>query len=287
MAEDQSVSIRLLLADGNRVHAVQVLPELRELGHPIDTVETRAELVGRDLGGYALVVVGEQLQDARGVDVVRMLAEDPAAPPVIALLDDGGRAELGAALAAGAADEIALRPGFGLPLRRAIHRGIERRDMLRRIAELEHRLNETSRVDAVSGLYTASYFRELLGREVDRIRRYGGQIAILRLAGPTSEAIDRQLGQHVRDRVRREVGALLLRDLRLTDLAGCEADGSFLVALTGTDVRGADQVAARLQRYVEQIEERLGIPAGLIPRPTRIAAGDFQAIALEWLALTG
>jgi PleD family two-component response regulator len=86
----------------------------------------------------------------------------------------------------------------------------------------------------------------------------------------------------VRDRLLREIGSVLQRDLRLTDVAGRWADGRFYVALTGTDRTGAELVAQRLSRHLDELESAHGL-GGMLPRPEVVAAGGPDAIASQEL----
>jgi diguanylate cyclase (GGDEF)-like protein len=274
---------RLLVADGRRVHRLQVSGALHELGHELVTVGSRIEARRAGPESFAAAVVGTRLEDGPGLDLVRELAAASDAPPVVALLDPGGDVEPGGGLAAGAVDEVVVRPEFESVLRRAVSRVLERRQLLGRIHELERQLEETTRIDAVSGVYTARYFEEVLARELQRARRFGGSLALLALRGPESSGIERTLGPHVRDRLLREIGAVLQRDLRLTDLAGRWPDGHFVVALTGTDRAGAERVAARLSGHLRDLTASLGLE-GLIPQPQILAAGGPDELAAVELA---
>ena len=278
MGGAENGAARLLVADGRRVHRIQVSDALDELGHELLAVGSAIEARRAEPERFSAAIVGDRLEDGSGLDLVRELAATPGGPPVLALLEPGGETEPGSALAAGAVDEIVVRPEFETVLRRAVSRVLERRHLLGRIAELERQIEETTRIDAVSGVYTSRYFVEVLERELHRARRFGGTLGLLELRGPDASGIERTLGPHVRDRLQREVGALLQRDLRLTDLAGRWPDGHFVVALTGTDRSGAERVAERLAGHLRELERSLGLE-GLVPRPRILAAGEPDDVA--------
>jgi diguanylate cyclase (GGDEF)-like protein len=278
-------SARVLLAEGNRFHVHLITRALHEAGYEVQAVGTQAEAAAAGPTGFDALLVADHLEDGPGLDLVRAVAALPDAPPVVMLVDPREPPEPSVALAAGAVDQIVKEPeNLAGPLRVALGRALERQRLLGKIAELERRLEETARVDPVSGVYAGRYFQQVLGREVARVRRFGGQMALLRLSGTNGEGIERTLGTHVRDRIMREVGAILQSDLRLTDLAGCWPDGHFLVALTGTDRAGAEVVAARLGRKLAALEAELGLAPGLMPCPEVVGAGSSEAIAQVALA---
>jgi diguanylate cyclase (GGDEF)-like protein len=272
-------SARVLLAEGNRFHVHLITRALHEAGYEVHAVGTQAEAEAAGPSNFDAVLVADHLEDGAGLDFVRAIAGLASAPPVLMLVDPREPPEPSVALAAGAVDQIVKEPeNLAGPLRIALGRALERQRLLGKIADLERRLDETARVDPVSGVYAGRYFQQVLGREVARLRRFGGQMALLRLSGTNGEGIERTLGIHVRDRIMREVGAILQSDLRLTDLAGSWPDGHFLVALTGTDRAGAEVVAARLGRKLAALEIALGLAPGLMPHPEVVGAGSSDAI---------
>jgi diguanylate cyclase (GGDEF)-like protein len=278
MAIEFAPSARVLLAEGNRFHTHLITRALYDAGYEVHAVGTRAESDALGLDSFDALLVADHLEDGSGLDLLRDMTTRPGAPPAILLVDPREPVEPTAALAAGAVDQVVKEPDLAMPLRLALSRALERRRMLDKIADLERRLEESTRVDAVSGVYTGRYFEEILERELQRIKRFGGTMAILRLAGPNATSVERTLGSHVRDRILREVGAVLQASLRLTDLAGSWPDGRFLVALTGTDRSGAERVAERLERKLAELESWLALSPGMLPRLEILGAGGFDQI---------
>lgn len=252
--------------------------------HAVRIVGTTSEVYVADPSRFDVMLISDQLEDGDGLTLVRELAADPHAPPSVLLVDDRSAIEPSEAILAGAVDLVVKGIDMGGPLRLALVRALYRRRLLRTIADLERRVEQHTRVDPVSGLYTAAYFRELLGRELDRVRRFGGVLAIVRISHPSQAGIEKTLGPHVRDSIAREVGAILRGDLRVTDIAGCWLNGAFMVALTGTDEVGAERVAARLSTKLDALETQLGISVDLVPEPQVLAAGSADVI--EQLVLT-
>jgi len=270
---------RVLVAEGNTVHRHFIVQALEDTEHEVRTVGTVAEAWTADPRRFDLALVSEQLEDEDGLALVRALAADPSAPAAVLLVAPNSPIEPADALAAGAVDLVAKGADMGRALRLALVRAIERRRLLSAIAELERRLEQHTRFDPLSGVYTGEYFRELLQREIDRVRRFGGSLALLRISSPSAAGIERTLGPHVRDSIVRAVGAVVRTDLRVTDLAGCWPDGRFVIGLTGTDGFGAQRVAARLEKRLAQLESELGVSIDLVPAPSVIAAGGADVVA--------
>jgi diguanylate cyclase (GGDEF)-like protein len=281
-------SARVLLAEGNRFHVHLITRALHEAGYEVYTVGTQAEAAAAGPHNFDALLVSDHLEDGAGLDLVRATTSQAAAPPVVMLVDPREPPEPSVALAAGAVDQIVKVPeNLAAPLRIALSRALEQRRLLSKIADLERRLEESTRLDPISGVYTGRYFQQVLTRELARVRRFGGQMALLRLSGTNAEGIERTLGTHVRDRILREVGSTLQADLRLTDLAGAWPDGHFLIALIGTDRAGAEVVAVRLGRKLAALEIALGLAPGLMPHPEVVGSGGHEAIEREALAAGG
>jgi diguanylate cyclase (GGDEF)-like protein len=268
----------VLVAEGNQVHRRMVEQALGGTDHVVRIVGTTAEVEAAEPGRFDVMLVSDQLEDGDGLVLVRELASDPQAPPAVLLVDPHSDIEAAEAVLAGAVDLVVKGADMGGPLRLALVRALQRRHLLRTISDLERRLEQHTRVDPVSGVYTGAYFRELLHREVERVKRFGGVMALVRISRPTQGGIERTLGPHVRDSLVREVGAILRADLRVTDMAGCWPDGGFVIALTGTDQVGAQRVASRLSAKLAALESQLGVSIDLVPEPEVLGAGGGDVI---------
>src|SRR5688500_4047255 len=268
----------VLVAEGNQVHRRMVEQALLATDHAVRIVGTTTEVAAAEPSRFDVMLVSDQLEDGDGLTLVRELAADPHAPPTVLLVDERSAIEPAEAVLAGAVDLVVKGVDMGGPLRLALVRALYRRRLLRTISDLERRLEQHTRVDPVAGVYTGVYFQELLHREVERVKRFGGVLALVRISRPTQAGIDRTLGPHVRDSIVREVGAMLRADLRVTDIAGCWPDGHFVIALTGSDQAGAERVAARLSTKLTALETHLGISVDLVPEPEILAAGGADVV---------
>ena len=127
-----AASARILVVAGDAVEAAACELAL-ETGLPGSAVTTersaRAGLTAARSGGFDVVVAGTDLPDGHELDVVRSLAGEPAAPPIIAMLGPGSERLAAAALAAGAEDAliagadftVALADSVALAYGRALH----------------------------------------------------------------------------------------------------------------------------------------------------------------------
>jgi len=110
---------RILVLAGDAVEAAGCELAL-ETGLPGSTVRTQRSatdgLAAARTGGYDIVVTGTGLAEGHELDLVRALAADPDAPPIIAMLGVGSERLAAAALAAGAEDVLTAGPDFTIAL---------------------------------------------------------------------------------------------------------------------------------------------------------------------------
>jgi hypothetical protein len=100
-------------------------------------------------------------------------------------------------------------------------------------------LVEASVVDSQSGLYTPSFFNEMLEKELARCRQYGAPVSIGILELDRFSAVPQQHGEMAGSLVLAETGRILRETSRSSDLL-CRYDGSRFAILMGyNDLRDA------------------------------------------------
>jgi diguanylate cyclase (GGDEF)-like protein len=153
-------------------------------------------------------------------------------------------------LSEGAADAIAkpFHPGE-LVARLQLHLKVKRLQdelMLKNTA-----LAQLSSVDAVTGLRARRFVDEVLNVEFLRARRYRTPLALVMADLDHFKRINDERGHPAGDHVLREVGNLLQRLLRRTDVASRYGGEEFLLLHPQSDAAGALQMAERIRAAVE------------------------------------
>jgi len=105
--------------------------------------------------------------------------------------------------------------------------------------------------DSVTGLYNRHYFETELVREVERARRYGGQLSLLLLDLDQFKQINDQQGHAVGDRVLQRVGALIRIHVRAADVPCRYGGDEFAVILPDSPSADALSVADRIRASIE------------------------------------
>jgi len=112
-------------------------------------------------------------------------------------------------------------------------------------------LARLSTVDALTGLRTRRYVKELLSIEFLRARRYGTPLAVLMADLDHFKEVNDRHGHPAGDAVLQGVAEGLLRSLRATDSAGRYGGEELLVVLPQNDENGGVVLAERWRLSVE------------------------------------
>jgi diguanylate cyclase (GGDEF)-like protein len=113
-------------------------------------------------------------------------------------------------------------------------------------------LARLSTVDALTGLRTRRYAKELLSIEFLRARRYGTPLSVLMADIDHFKQVNDTYGHPAGDAVLRGVAEDLTRALRATDTAGRYGGEEILVVLPQNDPEGALVFAERWRSMVEE-----------------------------------
>ncbi len=106
--------------------------------------------------------------------------------------------------------------------------------------------------DDLTGLYNARHLLEYLDYEVDRARRYGMPLSLVFLDLDYFKGVNDTHGHLVGSRLLTEMGSLIRKCVRSTDVAARYGGDEFVVVLPNTDKEGALTVAGNLRRQVKE-----------------------------------
>jgi diguanylate cyclase (GGDEF)-like protein len=102
----------------------------------------------------------------------------------------------------------------------------------RRLESAQGKLRRMVITDALTGCRNRRFFDEIIGRELQRHRRYGMPISVLFVDVDRFKAVNDTLGHDAGDRVLREVAAFLLSNIREADYVFRWGGDEFLVLLS-------------------------------------------------------
>jgi diguanylate cyclase (GGDEF)-like protein len=107
-----------------------------------------------------------------------------------------------------------------------------------------------SRFDALTGLFSRSYFERALELETLRAGRTGRGFSMLLLDLDALKSVNDSYGHDSGDRLLQAIGEIIRGDVRATDTAARLGGDEFVVILPETEVSGAMRVAEKLRRDI-------------------------------------
>lgn len=123
------------------------------------------------------------------------------------------------------------------------------RDELKR---KETQLSELSLIDPLTGLKTTRYLNEFMKTGLRQAKRYNVPLSLVMLEIDQHRELMRSVGQHAADLVVTQLGALVGKQMRDSDIVVRSGPFEITVVLTATEVNGAIEVAERLRNGIQQ-----------------------------------
>lgn len=111
-------------------------------------------------------------------------------------------------------------------------------------------LERLSILDPLTQLYNRTYFIKSLDKEIMRLNRYGGCLAIMFIDLDDFKKLNDQFGHTIGDIVLKEFANLLKNSLRDIDIAARFGGEEFVIMLPNTDKEGAYKTALRLEHSI-------------------------------------
>lgn len=137
---------------------------------------------------------------------------------------------------------------------------VDRRILNPKIIEIPafERIERSAVTDHLTGLYNRLHFDARLKTEVGRARRFGQHLSLLLLDLDDFKAVNDRAGHPAGDQVLREVGRLIVEQIRDIDIGARYGGEEFAIILPETPRSGAYVVAERLRRQVAGSFRRRG-----------------------------
>jgi diguanylate cyclase (GGDEF)-like protein len=130
---------------------------------------------------------------------------------------------------------------------------------------------ETGIRDLQTGLYTRDYFDEVIGRELERSRRYDLALSVLSVVISNQAAIRATSGEDVSSSTVVEAARTLLANVRESDLVFRWEEDEFVVLLCEADLPACSRKVQQLSTIFRPWREGNG-PVKTVPVKVRIGA---------------
>lgn len=136
---------------------------------------------------------------------------------------------------------------------RILLKTIEQQDEYKRIIEEQNRtLRELAIRDGLTGIYNHRHFQELLGREVERAKRYENEICCMMMDLDYFKGVNDNHGHQFGDFVLKECARLLSEEIRSSDILARYGGEEFVLLLPNVGPDGARQVAEKIRKKLSQ-----------------------------------
>jgi diguanylate cyclase (GGDEF)-like protein len=133
---------------------------------------------------------------------------------------------------------------------------LQRRDLELKTAM--QALQEQAITDPLTGLHNTPYLRELLPRELLRAKRKGSPLAAIMIDVDHFRRVNDSLGHEAGDGVLKELGALLKKSIRGSDIACRYGGEEFAIILADATSEGARRRAEDIRAAVKRLELKHG-----------------------------
>ncbi len=128
-------------------------------------------------------------------------------------------------------------------------------------------LEEKSKIDQMSGLYTHTEILDILSKEIERAKRYHSILAVVLIDIDDFKKLNDRHGHLYGDAVIIELSNIIKNSVRINDYAGRYGGDEFLLLMPSTDVAGAEDLYSRLSdallKYGFEHNEKVTISAGI------------------------
>lgn len=203
-------------------------------------------------GAFDLIILDYLLPDGNGLDFFKMMKKREVEIPVVVNTAYGDEIIASQFIKEGAYDYISKKNLNKKSLFRSINNALEKFRLKKEIKKAWEKMAKMATKDELTGLYNRRYFQEIFEREADRACRYGNQLVLGMMDLDNFKRINDTYGHLAGDMALAEIGNILNRHSRLSDLVCRYGGEEFAVLLPSTDIEKANLVFERLRKVVSQ-----------------------------------
>lgn len=124
--------------------------------------------------------------------------------------------------------------------------------LLARVKLLGDQLKEIAYTDSLTGIFNRLHFNRLLNAEIDKVKRYGGQLSIIFFDIDHFKQVNDTHGHPMGDQILKEIARVIAQANRSSDVFARYGGEEFIIFTASTGVAGAMEHAQRLRQDIEQ-----------------------------------
>ena len=204
-----------------------------------------------------LVLLDVLMPEMSGYEVCQRLKAHPSTSdvPIIFVTAKGEVNERVIGLEVGADDYIS-KPYHPDELRARVKAALRTKTARDRLRQEREEMAAQAITDSLTGAFNRRFLNARLDEEVERARRYGGELACLMLDLDYFKTVNDRFGHATGDLVLRDFVDQVRQCLRSSDLLARYGGEEFTIVATGTGLQGALTTAEKLRRFVQDQEFR-------------------------------
>tara|TARA_B100000614_G_C14541603_1_gene490484 strand:- start:823 stop:2280 length:1458 start_codon:yes stop_codon:yes gene_type:complete len=213
--------------------------------HRAKTVDEAMALIKSK--NFNLILLDYKLPDGTGLDLLEQMASQQMDLPVVAITGAGDGRIASRFMKAGAFDYLSKSETNKEELLTAIYSGLEKFQLKKEVRRSIKKMAEDSTRDQLTGLYNRRYMKGVLRREIERARRYQGDLCCLMLDLDHFKRVNDTYGHLCGDFVLQEFARRLKEQTRQSDAIFRYGGEEFIVLMPQTDIRGAADYAEKIR----------------------------------------
>ena len=201
-------------------------------------------------GQFDLIFLDHILSDGNGIDFLGRMKKKEVEIPVVVITGKGDEMIASQLIQAGAYEYLPKDRLSDKSIFRVIVTTLEKAHLKREIKKAQKKMAEMSTRDELTGLYNRRYFMEALGREVSRAKRYETDLVLCMMDLDHFKRINDTYGHQAGDMVLTEIGKMLKKCIRQSDLVCRYGGEEFAVIFPNVRPEEAHMVCERFKEMV-------------------------------------
>jgi len=199
-----------------------------------------------------LIFSSQFLPDGNGVDLLRMIERKSIDIPVMVLGSDNEEMMASRMIQNGAIDYLDKGGINDHALLKSIHNGLEKAKLRMEIKKAQNQMEKISSRDELTGLYNKRYLIEALKIEFHRAKRYQTNLFLFFMRIGNMKQIKDLMGNAAGKMIVLELGKMLKKYFRMSDLLCRYSDDSFIIVLLNTDRKNVEPRIECFRKMVEK-----------------------------------
>ncbi len=251
----------ILIIEDNKPQADAAMLYLEQLGYTVHCAPDGKSAIKMLLTeAVDVAILDLELPDMHGTKILQWIKSNDSTRRVCVIIvtakDSLGDKVIG--LEAGAVDYL-TKPYNEMELQARIRSCLKTQSLQDQLEQKNFQLNEMvdevkkmAITDPLTGLYNRRYMNDMLSKEFQKAKRYGGNLSCLMVDIDHFKQVNDTYGHAVGDMVLKEVAATLKNCLRTVDIVARWGGEEFVILLPATKLKQAEEAAQKVLRAVSK-----------------------------------